>query len=137
LELTLSATPAAGYRFAGWTGCPSAQTGTCTLTVEGAVKIGAVFAPPLRLAGFHLAFSRARSTLTATLHLSGIARPDLVDCAFAHRPVLVSSLRAHVATCAWSIPSRFRGHRLSGTVTLSAKGQALLAKQFHVRVPKR
>jgi hypothetical protein len=135
-ELTLSATPAPGYRFAGWTGCPSAQTGTCTLTVEGLVKVGAVFAPPLRLAGFHLAFSRARSMLTATLHLSGTARPDVVDCAFAHRPVVVASLRGRVATCTWSVPSRFRGHRLAGTVTLAAKGQTLLAKRFHLRVPK-
>jgi hypothetical protein len=74
--------------------------------------------------------------LTATLHLSGTARPDVVDCAFAHRPVVVASLRGRVATCTWSVPSRFRGHRLAGTVTLAAKGQTLLAKRFHVRVPK-
>jgi len=96
-----------------------------------------VFTPPLRLTGFHLAFSHDRSKLTATLHLSGTVRPDAVDCAFAHTAVVVASFQAHVATCTWSLPTRFRGHRLTGAVSLGAHGATLLVKRFHVRVPKR
>jgi Divergent InlB B-repeat domain len=135
-ELTLSATAGAGYRFVGWTGCPSAQTGDCTLTVEAPVRIGALFAPPLRLTGFHLALSRDRRTLTATLHLSAAGPGRSVDCAFAQQPVVASSVRGTVATCAWRVPSRFRGHRLTGSVTLTAQAATLVRKPFHVRVPK-
>jgi hypothetical protein len=136
-QLTLSAEAAPGYRFVRWTGCPSARTGDCTLTVEGPVRVTAVFARPLGVTGFRLSFARDRSTLTATLHLSAPGRADSVGCSFAQRPVLVSSLRRRVASCTWSVPARFRGHRLSGVVELTGKGEPLASKRFHVRVPKR
>jgi hypothetical protein len=136
-QLALSAEAAPGYRFVRWAGCPSAEIGVCTLTIEASVRIAAVFAPPLNVTGFHLALARDRSTLTATLHLSAAGRADAVDCSFAHRPVLASSLRGRVASCTWSVPARFRGHRLTGVVELAAKGETLAAKRFHVRVPKR
>jgi len=136
-QLTLSAEAAPGYRFVRWTGCPSAQTGDCTLTIEAPVRVAAVFAPPLNVTGFHLAFSRDRSKLTATLHLSAAGRADSVGCSFARRPVLASSVRGRVAACTWGVPSRFRGHRLTGVVELAGKGETLAAKRFHVRVPKR
>jgi Divergent InlB B-repeat domain len=135
--LTLAATPASGYRFLRWTGCPAPQGDACTITVDRPSSVGAVFALPLRGTGFHLAFSRDGSQLTATLHLSAAGVADHVGCAFARRPVIASSLRGLVATCTWSVPAFFRGHRLLGTVELDAKGEALVAKAFHVRVPKR
>jgi hypothetical protein len=136
-ELTLAATPAPGYRFVGWTGCPAPQGDLCRLTVDSVSAVGATFAPPLRVTGFHLAFSRDRLRLTATLHLSAARRADLVGCSFARQPVIASSLRGVVATCTWSVPARFRGHRLNGTVELDAKGETLVSRRFHVLVPKR
>jgi hypothetical protein len=136
-QLTLSADAAPGFRFVRWTGCPSAQTGDCTLTIEAPVRVAAIFAPPLNVTGFHLAFSRDRSTLTATLHLSAAGRADSVGCSFARQPVVGSSVRGRVATCSWSVPARFRGHRVQGVVELAGKGQTLVTKRFHVRVPKR
>jgi hypothetical protein len=136
-QLTLHAEGAPGYRFVRWVGCPSGEAGDCTLTVEAPVRVTAEFAPPLAITGFHLAFSRDRSALTATLHVRPAGRADSVVCSFAHRPVLASSLEGRVATCTWSVPSRFRGHRLTGVVALTAKGKTLNEKRFHVRVPKR
>ena len=135
--LTLSAGAAPGYRFVGWSGCPSAQGDVCTLTVDRARAVGVQFAPPLHVTGFHLAFSPDRSRLTATAHLSAAAHADLVGCSFARQPVVASSLRGLVVTCTWSVPTRFRGHRLTGVVELDAKGETLVAKPFHVRVPRR
>jgi hypothetical protein len=135
-QLALSAEAAPGYRFLRWIGCPSAQTGVCTLTIEGGVRIAAVFAQPLNVTGFHLAFSRDRSALTATLRLSAAGRADSVGCSFARRPVLASSVRGRVATCTWSVPARFRGHRLTGVIDHRGKGEALASRRFHVRVPK-
>ena len=135
-ELTLTVTPVAGYRLVGWTGCPSPQGNLCLLTVDRARSVSATFAPPLRVRGFRLSFSHDRLRLTATLHLSATGRGDLVGCLFARRPVVSSSLRGVVATCTWSLPTRFRGHRLAGLVEIDANGETLVSKRFHVRVPK-
>jgi hypothetical protein len=136
-QLTLSADAAPGYRFVRWEGCPSAQVGDCTLTIEGPVRLAAVFARPLNVTGFHLAFARDLRTLTATLHLSTAGRADSVGCSFARQAVVASSVRGRLATCSWSVSARFRGHRLTGVVQLSGKGETLVTKRFHVRVPKR
>src|SRR5262249_13376868 len=119
-ELTLSATAAPGYGFVRWTGCPAPQGDTCALTVDAPSRVGAVFARPLRVTGFHLAFSRDRTQLSATLHLSEAGRADSVVRTFAHQRVLASTVRGLVATCTWSVPSRFRGHRLLGAVELDS-----------------
>ncbi|HEY3188263.1 MAG TPA: hypothetical protein VGJ70_12370 [Solirubrobacteraceae bacterium] len=135
-ELTLSATAAPGYRVAGWTGCPDANGDVCTVTVDSALAVGAVFARPLHVTGFHLAFARNPLRLTATVHLNAAAHADEVACSFARRPVAASSQRGPVATCTWVVPARFRGHRLTGNVELAARGETLVSKRFHVRVPK-
>jgi uncharacterized repeat protein (TIGR02543 family) len=47
--VTLSATPAAGYIFDGWSGACSGNSSTCTLTPSGDTGISATFtAPPHR-----------------------------------------------------------------------------------------
>jgi len=134
-QLTLSATAAPGYRVAGWTGCAQANGDVCTVTVERSLGVGAVYARPLRVTRFHLAFSRERLRLTATVHLSAARRAEL-GCSFARQPVVASSRRGAVAACTWAVPARFRGHRLSGSVALSAGGETLVSKRFHVRVPR-
>ena len=136
-SLTLTATAATGYRFAGWTGCPSAEGDTCTFTVGKALTIGASFAPPLRVVGFHLAIARTSSQLTATVHLNESGQADFVGCAFGAQPTLSSSLVGKVASCTWAVPSRFRGHRIRGTLELDLKGATVLTKTFHVTVPER
>jgi hypothetical protein len=35
------------------------------------------------------------------------------------------------------VPARFRGHRLTGSVAVTANGDTLVSKPFHVRVPPR
>jgi hypothetical protein len=105
------------------------------MTVERPLAVGAVFARPLRVTGFHFAFSRDRLRLTATVHLSAAPRAEL-GCSFARQPVAASSRRGAVAACTWAVPARFRGHRLTGSVALSAGGETLVSKRFHVRVPR-
>ncbi|HEY3922445.1 MAG TPA: hypothetical protein VGL76_10060 [Gaiellaceae bacterium] len=134
--LTLTASPAMGYRFVGWTGCPSAQGATCSLTVAGAVSIRAQFAPPLHVLAFHLAFSHGGSLLTATLRLNEAGQADLVGCTFGTQPVASSTLRKTTATCAWTVPVRYRGHRIRGFVDLDYKGETVITKTFRVLVKK-
>jgi hypothetical protein len=42
-QVTLSASPAAGSRFAGWSGGGCSGTGTCRVTVNGAIGVTATF----------------------------------------------------------------------------------------------
>jgi hypothetical protein len=135
-ELTLSATAAPGYQVVGWTGCPDPNGDLCTVTVDRALAVGAVFARPLHVTGFHLGLARNPLRLTARAHLSGTPHADVV-CSFARQPVASSSYRRGVATCTWLVPARFRGHRLTGSVALAANGETLVSKPFHVRVPPR
>jgi hypothetical protein len=44
-QVTLSASPAAGSRFAGWSGGGCSGTGACRVTVNGAVGVTATFSP--------------------------------------------------------------------------------------------
>jgi hypothetical protein len=41
--VTLTATPASGYTFAGWLGCKHTGPGTCTVTVDESMEVTAVF----------------------------------------------------------------------------------------------
>jgi hypothetical protein len=41
--ITLTATPASGSRFIRWIDCPSANNNTCTVTLNAATKVRAVF----------------------------------------------------------------------------------------------
>src|SRR5213075_562369 len=56
--LALTATPQRGFRFLHWIGCKDEQSETCTFTLDRKVTVAAVFARPLALRGFHLAFAR-------------------------------------------------------------------------------
>jgi subtilase family serine protease len=43
--VTLSASPASGSRFAGWSGGGCSGTGTCRVTINGAIGVTATFSP--------------------------------------------------------------------------------------------
>src|SRR6185437_7476867 len=48
-SVTLSATPAAGSAFAGWSGAVCAGTGTCTISLTSDVAVSALFVPQYTL----------------------------------------------------------------------------------------
>ena len=136
--VNLSATAAAGYRFAGWTGCPTVAGLICTVSVDQALSVRAVFARPLTVKSFHLSFVRTPLQLTASIRLNrgvgGVA--DHIGCSFAGQKVAATVLHGDLASCTWTLPSRFRGHRLQGVVELDSKGAMVLTKSFHVFVPR-
>jgi hypothetical protein len=136
--VNLSATAAAGYRFLRWTGCPTVNGPICTVSVQAALKVGAVFGHPLTAKSFHLSFVRRPLQLTASIRLNrkvgGLA--DSIGCSFAGQHVAATVLHGDRASCTWTLPSRFRGHRLQGTVELDSKGETVLTKSFHVVVPR-
>jgi hypothetical protein len=136
--VNLSATAAPGYRFVRWTGCPTVAGPICTVSVDTALKVGAVFARPLTAKSFHLSFVRTPLQLTASIRLNrrvgGVA--DSIGCSFAGQKVAATVLHGDIASCTWMLPSRFRGHRLQGVVELDQKGETVLTKRFHVVVPR-
>ena len=63
--MTLSATPAAGYTFDGWSGACSGTVGICTLTPSGDTAAGAQFTthPHRRILTFRVRAHRATGAL--------------------------------------------------------------------------
>jgi len=74
---TLTATPAAGYTFASWTGCPTPSGATCTATLSGTLNISAAFTGSTSLTYTQGALVQNRSTgifsRTVTVTNSGTA----------------------------------------------------------------
>jgi hypothetical protein len=137
-SVNLSATAAEGYRFARWTGCPAVNGAICTVTVDTSLRVAAVFTRPLTVKSFHLSFARTQLQLTASMRLNrrvgGVA--DFIGCNFAGLKVAATVLHGDLASCTWTLPSRFRGHRLHGVVELDSKGETVLTKRFHVVIPR-
>jgi hypothetical protein len=60
--VTLTATPAAGYTFASWTGCPTPSGTSCTATLSGTLNISATFTGSTSLTYTQGALVQNRST---------------------------------------------------------------------------
>jgi hypothetical protein len=108
------------------------------VSVEAALKVGAVFGHPLTAKSFHLSFVRRPLQLTASIRLNRKvgSLADSIGCSFAGQHVAATVLHGDRASCTWTLPSRFRGHRFQGTVELDSKGETVLTKSFHVVVPR-
>jgi hypothetical protein len=61
---------------------------------------------------------------------------DSITCSFAGLAVTSTVLRGDLASCSWTLPSRFRGHRLQGVVELDSTGETVRTKRFHVVIPR-
>ncbi|MEN9508692.1 MAG: hypothetical protein RLZZ621_1255, partial [Gemmatimonadota bacterium] len=80
-SITLTATPAAGFRFTGWTGACTNTTGTCTVLMSDNRTVGATFAPLPALHAGDLALTKTlakngswSATLRLTAHDAGHAK---------------------------------------------------------------
>jgi hypothetical protein len=137
-QVNLTATAAAGYVFRRWTGCPGIDGPNCTLSMTKGLKVGAVFARPLRVASFHLSFTRNPYRLTASIRLNRDATGDAdsIGCSLGKLKVAATTLHGYLAACTWTVPDRLRGHRIEGVVEVNSKGETLLTKSFHVVVPR-
>jgi len=60
--VTLTATPAAGYSFASWTGCPSPSGASCTAALNTTISISATFTPSTSLTYTQSALVQSRTT---------------------------------------------------------------------------
>ncbi len=69
-SITLSATPASGYRFSGWSGGNCTGTGTCTVTLTAATSVAASFA----------ALTGSTYTLTVSKSGSGTVTGAGINC---------------------------------------------------------
>jgi hypothetical protein len=133
-QLRLTATAADGFRFLRWSGCPTVAGDACLITVDGAKRVRALFARPLRVTSFRLRFSGGGLRLTARLRLNVRGRELAVGCNFGRQPPLAAFVRRGVATCVWTVPARYRGHPARGSVRLRSPDEAVVLA-FRVRVP--
>jgi uncharacterized repeat protein (TIGR02543 family) len=68
--VTLTATPAAGYTFAGWKGACSGSKSTCTVTLSASAAVEATFAQPLLATGKKPRVVAAGKGLRVTLYFT-------------------------------------------------------------------
>jgi List-Bact-rpt repeat protein len=113
-QVTLTATPSAGYGFRGWSGCPSTSGDRCTLTMDSDITVGASFAP--------------ERSLTAQLSGEGsiISAPAGIDCGsdcaatfdYASQVTLTAAPASGYALRNWSGCTSANGNQC--TVSMSA-----------------
>ncbi|HTM22799.1 MAG TPA: choice-of-anchor D domain-containing protein, partial [Kofleriaceae bacterium] len=124
-SVTLTATPAAGSTFAGWSGCDASSGTSCTVTVNGVESVGAAFEPQ----GFTLGVTRTGTgTGTVTSSPAGISCGS--DCSNGYGFGTVVTLTPTAAT-----GSTFSGwtgcDSVSGTTcTVTINGDEAVTAQF-------
>jgi List-Bact-rpt repeat protein len=144
-HVTLSATPAAGSTFAGWTGDCSGAAATCTVTLDAARNVSAVFAavpPPPPTAGA-AKFRLLVHSVTINLR-TGKGRLKL-RCSNVSADRCVFNLAIQLSGPAHSSKRRLTkigtakgtvagGHTGFVTIKLTRKGRSLLAAARHHRL---
>jgi hypothetical protein len=144
-SVTLSAAPAAGYEFVGWSGsCSGADQ--CQLTVTADAAVTATF----RATALHLAVERFGTTVPARAGRPFLAwisarRDDTNQLATSGKISCVGRIGARtlpfriqrkshgVAQCNWLLPKTAKGKRVHGSITLTVHGAAV-TRRFDLRV---
>ena len=130
--MTLTATPATGYSTAQWGGaCASAgSTADCTLAMTANQAVTVSFLKALTVASLSVP-REVGGRVQVKLKLSRTAAPGeakVVCRATAGLKLIAHTISGAVATCAWSVPARLHGRRVTGnvTVTTDSGGRSLV-----------
>ncbi len=121
-SVTLTAEPADGFRFAGWTGCPASESLTCSLAVDGTQTVAARFTP---------------ATYRLAVKLVGrgrvVSRPAGIDCprrCAAEVPVdRVVALKPQPSK-GWAFAGWAGGCRGSGTCAIRVSADLTVSARF-------
>jgi hypothetical protein len=136
----LSAAPASGYARVVWGGaCASAgSTPVCTLAMTANQAVSVSYLRAIGVASFHAARQvGARVQVKLTLSRKPLAGEASVACRATAGLKLVShTIAGTVATCAWSIPARLRGHRVTGRLTVASDTGASLARAWSLQLKR-
>lgn len=120
--VTLTATPATGYSFTGWTGGGCTGTGTCTVTMTAATAVTATFT----INSYTLTVSKGTSTGFGTVSSSPAGISCGIDCTqdYTHGTMITLAAAPATSQSQLSVFSGWSGGGCTGTggctVTLTA-----------------
>ena len=146
--VSLTATPAAGYEFAGWFGGPCSGTGPCTVSVNGLVEVKAVFRelpapppPPAEVASARLTEVKVGKVARArmvTLRLA-VDAPTQVSAQLRRAGAVLASARATLLpgarTMKLRVGSRVKAGRATVRLSLQRAGSSKTFGSRTVRLP--
>ncbi len=137
-SVTLTAAPAAGYVRVRWGGaCASARaTDDCTVALTANQAVTVSYLKELAVAAF-TAPRQIGARLQVTLRLS--RAPLLGEASAACRATAGLKLVSHaitgtLATCAWSVPARLRGRRVTGRITVERNDGTSVGRAWSLRL---
>ena len=137
--VVLSADPANGYSRIVWGGaCASAGAAlTCPLTLGADASVTVSFLKALSLAGVSAHATRTR--VDAALRLSRVPAVDEASIACkgtAGLKPVTHAVSGTAAKCAWTVPARLRGKRVSVQVEVDADDGTTLSHRFSLAIPR-
>jgi hypothetical protein len=137
-SVTLTATPQLGYSRVVWGGaCAGLHAGTdCTLVMTANQPVSVSFLKTLAVASF-AAPRQVGKRLQVQLRLN--RAPAAHEASIACRATTGLKLVAHaiagnVASCAWSVPPRLHGRRVTGHITVSTDSGGTLGRAWSLKL---
>ena len=148
--VVLTATPATGYRFVGWSGACSG-TSSCSLTLSADTSVAATFAaaattpatpttpkPTSTTIGpdtLRVHVTRKPPTLVAVATLNRSLGGKVTCNAGASFKVLEETIVGSEVTCRWSVPASASRKKVSATMTVES-GKTVVVVKFGYRIPR-
>jgi hypothetical protein len=137
-SVTLTATPHPGYSQVVWGGaCAGPHAGTdCTLVMTANQGVSVAFLKTLAVISF-TAPRQVGKRLQVQLRLSRVpaAREASIACrATTGLKLVAHAIARNVATCAWSVPPRLRGRRVTGHITVSTDSGGTLGRAWSLKL---
>lgn len=137
--VVLTAEPVDGYTRVVWGGaCAPAGAGpTCSLTMNANAPVSISFLKSLAVASFATHVTRARIQAVLNMSRPPAAGEAEVACrAIAGLKLVQHSISGARATCAWTIPARLRGRRVTGHVAVGADDGTELNRAFSLKLAR-
>ena len=137
--VVLTAAPLDGYSRIVWGGAcaSSGSSPSCSLTMSANAPVTVSFLKSLAMTSFATRATRTRLQSVLSLSRRPAAGEASISCrATAGLKLAQHSISGTTATCAWTIPVRLQGHRVSGHVEVDADDGTTLDHAFSVKLAR-
>jgi Divergent InlB B-repeat domain len=139
-SVTLTAAPAKGYTRVQWGGA-CASTGArseCTVAMTAMEDVTVSYLKALAVTTFTAPRQTGRSVqVKLKLSRAPLQGEASITCrATTGLKLVAHAISGSVATCAWSVPVRLRGRRVTGHVTIAADGGTPIGRAWSLRLKR-
>ena len=123
-------------RAVGWRVRERRRERRCSVSMTGNQAVTVAFLKSLALAAFTAPTQvGARVQVKLTLSRAPLAREASITCrATAGLRLVAHTINGTIATCAWSIPARLHGRRVTGRITVNGDNGSALAHAWSLKL---